>query len=133
MAAKDTIPIIPKKPEIKTVNILIGICNPIIPPNTLKKNNNNTPIPSFTILCAKNRVGLVGAPMTNNKIIRPIIIDMTNVEFNAILSFFFVPLTHATQHDEYFYLLPMQLDKEKELLALDPVLNSTNLSMFCFF
>src|SRR5690606_8593959 len=56
-------------------------------PNTLKKNNNNTPIPNFTTLCAINRVGLAGAPITNNRIINATMMEMTTVELISFTPF----------------------------------------------
>lgn len=62
-----------------TVNIFIGICSPIAPPNTLKKNKKSMPIPSLTVVWAINRVGLTGAPIHNNKIIQATMIEITTV------------------------------------------------------
>jgi hypothetical protein len=79
MAAKEETPRTPKNPDTIIVNILIGICNPIAPPKTLKKNKSNSPIPNFTVLCARKRVGLIGAPINKSKIIHTIIIEITTV------------------------------------------------------
>lgn len=72
----------PKNPETVTVNKLIGICKPMDPAKTLKKNKNKTPIPILTMLWARKRAGLIGAPNNNNrtidKIIMRIIIDDCN-------------------------------------------------------
>lgn len=81
MAASEATPNNPKNPEIITVKRLIGTCSPIAPPNTFKKNKNNTPIPNFTVLFAIKRIGLAGAPTNKSNIIKPIIIDITSVEF----------------------------------------------------
>lgn len=82
IAANDTKPDNPKKPDTITVNKLMGICRPIDPPKTLKKNKNRTPIPNFTVLCAIKRVGLTGAPINNSKTINETIIVITSVELN---------------------------------------------------
>lgn len=82
MAVKETKPDNPKNPDTRTVNKLIGICNPIDPPKTLKKNKNKTPIPNFTILCPIIRVDLTGAPINNSKVINEIIIIITSEELN---------------------------------------------------
>lgn len=80
MAANETTPKIPRKPEMKTVNKLIGICNPNSPPNTLKKNKKSTPIPNFIKLWPTNFVGFGGAPIKNNTIINTTITVITMVE-----------------------------------------------------
>lgn len=55
----------PRKPEMRAVNTLIGICNPIDAPNTLKKKRNNTPITIFTAPLPRNFIGVSGAPAIN--------------------------------------------------------------------
>ena len=82
IAASEASPNKPKNPDTITVNRLIGICNPIDPPNTLKKNRNKIPIPNFTVLCAKNRVGLTGAPINNSKTIIATMIEIMIIELN---------------------------------------------------
>ncbi len=86
MAAKDAIPNNPKNPDTITVNALIGMCSPIAPPNTLKKNKNKIPIPNLIVPCAKNRIGLMGAPTNNKTMISATIMDMTIVELILIPS-----------------------------------------------
>ena len=83
----------PRNPDTIIVNKLIGTCNPIAPPKTLRKNNSKNPIPNLTVLCAIKRVGLTGAPMTNNRIINATIIKITIVGlicFTPFTTMFFV-------------------------------------------
>lgn len=68
------------------------------PPNTLKKNKNKIPIPIFTVLCAINRVGLIGAPTNNNKTINAIITEITTTEVNLVSSFFQSLVLHMTRN-----------------------------------
>lgn len=89
ITANDVIPNKPRKPEMKTVNKLIGICNPIDPPNTFRKNKSKIPIPNLTVLCAKNLVIVAGAPINNNKTINRIIIEITITECNEFNSLFY--------------------------------------------
>lgn len=63
------------------------MCNPIAPPNTLKKNKNKIPIPNLTALCAKKRVGFIGAPINSSKTINATIIEITIVELKVFNSF----------------------------------------------
>lgn len=87
MADREATPNNPKKPDITTVKTLMGTCNPIAPPNTLTKNKNNMPIPNFTVVCAINRIGFIGAPTNRNTTISSTIIAITSVEFNASTPF----------------------------------------------
>src|SRR5699024_3824128 len=87
IADKEATPDKPKKPDMTTVKTLMGTCNPIAPPNTLTKNKNNMPIPNFTVVCAINRIGFIGAPTNSNTTIRATIMAMTSVEFNASTPF----------------------------------------------
>lgn len=70
IAANENIPNIPKKLVTDTVNKLIGMCNPIKPPNTLKKNRNKTPIAIFTVVCPIKRNGFVGTPINSTRNIK---------------------------------------------------------------
>lgn len=79
MAASEEIPNTPRNPDTIIVNKLMGMCNPIAPPKTLKKNKSNMPMPNFTVLCAINRVGLIGAPIIKSKIINTTMIEITIV------------------------------------------------------
>jgi len=51
---------------ISTVKIFIGICNPMAPPNTLKKNKNKTPIVSRITPDPIRRADLAGVRKIKN-------------------------------------------------------------------
>jgi len=65
------------------------MCNPIAPPNTLKKNKNSTPIANLTVVCPIKRIGFTGAPMSNNITIKVIKMMMTIVELVNFFNPFF--------------------------------------------
>jgi len=87
MATREANPGNPKKPEIKAVNTLIGMCNPIEAPKTLKKKINNTPITTFTAPLARNFIGVNGAPAINSIPIRSTIEITIMVELKQKSSF----------------------------------------------
>lgn len=100
IATNEDIPNTPRNPDTIIVNKLIGICNPIAPPKTFKKNNRRNPIPNFTVLCAIKRVGFTGAPMNNSRTINAIIIKITIVGLIC-----FTPFTYM------FFVLHMSNNK----------------------
>lgn len=79
-ATRDPTPNSPSRPETRAVNRLIGTWMPKFAPNTLTKNNNKTPITSFTDPCPIIFIGLTGAPMVRSKTITEIIMIMIKVE-----------------------------------------------------
>ena len=89
MAVRDATPNNPKKAETNNVNTLMGMCRPIEPANTLKKNKNKTPIPILTIACPMKCIGFTGAPIQSKITIKATIIPITIPELmrNPPLSF----------------------------------------------
>jgi hypothetical protein len=105
MAVKEATPNKPKNPATMAVYILIGICNPIAPPNTLTKNRNRIPIPILTVACPINLIGLIGAPTNNKRTIKATIIVIMSVELIKNQPLFF---------RIYFYLILMTIRSGKE-------------------
>lgn len=84
-----------------TVNRLIGICSPIAPPKTLKKNKNKMPIPNLTVACPIKRIGLAGAPTIKRITIKAIMIEITSAELKSHQPLFLVPfLVHMMKSPE---------------------------------
>lgn len=89
IAANETMPNNPKKLDTITVNILIGICKPIKPPKTLKKNKNKTPITILTVPLPSIRIDTNGVIINDitNKINKIVIICELNIFFSVPSTF----------------------------------------------
>lgn len=109
MAAKEVTPNMPKILLTRTVKILIGTCSPIEPPNTFKKNNNNTPMVNRIAPCPSIFDALEGARIMNNTITKPImpimiivVVFILHQPLFTFISFYVIKIKNRT--DEIVYM-----------------------------
>lgn len=100
IAIRETIPGIPRKPDTKAVAKLIGMCSPIIVPNTFKKNNNRAPTRIRVSPLPTRRMGFSGAPINRSKNIIPPKIEITII---GSIKTFYTPFIMSKQ--AFFQLL----------------------------